>query len=170
MSVEPLLRIRVGVVVERRKATSPWADYVWRPVSVLVGEPETAPWTRLEDDENLALYYVGAADIALYRTETANYLHNLRSDTPSLWLALRPTGVFPPYDILAVTADPAEGEALTEAGSDLVESVPMPQSIQEAVARFVATHHVERPFFKRQRDRADPEALGRRGRTGDGSS
>ena len=62
----------------------------------------------------------------------------------------------------AWSADPAEGEAMTEAGNDLVETVPMPKAIQEAVANFVAEHHVERTFTKRKRDRADPEALGRR--------
>ena len=36
----------------------------------------------------------------------------------------------------------------------------MPQPIAEMVAAFVAEHHVERQFFKRKRDRADPEALG----------
>jgi hypothetical protein len=35
--VAPLLRIPVGVVVERRKATSQWVDVVWRPVAVLGG-------------------------------------------------------------------------------------------------------------------------------------
>jgi hypothetical protein len=40
--------------------------------------------------------------------------------------------------------------------------VPMPKEIQQAVADFVAEHHVEQAFSKRKRDRADPEALGRR--------
>ncbi len=53
-----------------------------------------------------------------------------------------------------VTADPAEGEALTGAGDDLVEAVPMPESIQQAVAIFIAEHHVERPFIKRKRERS----------------
>jgi hypothetical protein len=30
------------------------------------------------------------------------------------------------------------------------------------VAAFVVEHHVEQPFVKRKRDRADPEALARR--------
>jgi len=51
---------------------------------------------------------------------------------------------------------------MTEAGNDLVETVPMPKAIQEAIADFVAEHHVERAFTKRERDRADPEKLGRR--------
>ena len=78
-------------------------------------------------------------------------------------MALRPTGVEPPYEVFAVTADPAEGEALTEAGNDLVECVPMPETVRATVEAFVAEHHVERAFHKRKRDRADPEALARRG-------
>ena len=38
----------------------------------------------------------------------------------------------------------------------------MPPTIVERLSRFVATHHVERAFVKRQRDRADPEALAHR--------
>jgi hypothetical protein len=65
---------------------------------------------------------------------------------------LRPTETEPPYVVLTVTADPAEGESLTEAGDDLVETVPMPEAIRRSVEAFVAEHHVERPFVKRQRD------------------
>ncbi len=55
-----------------------------------------------------------------------------------------------------MTADPAEGEAFTDAGGNLVEAVPMPASIAEIVERFVAEHRVERPFVKRRRDRQVP--------------
>jgi hypothetical protein len=79
-----------------------------------------------------------------------------------LWVAVRPTGVEPPLDIVAVTADPAEGESFTQSGDDLVEAVPMPPAVREIVEAFVAEHHVERPFVKRKRDRADPQALARR--------
>ena len=66
--------------------------------------------------------------------------------------------------MLCVTPDPAEGEAFTETGTELVDSVPMPESIAQRVAAFVAEHHVEREFHKRRRDRADPEALATRAR------
>jgi hypothetical protein len=79
-----------------------------------------------------------------------------------LWVALRPTGVEPPFEIVAVTADPAEGESFTQVGDDLVEAIPMPPAVHAIVEAFVAEHHVERPFVKRKRDRADPQALARR--------
>jgi hypothetical protein len=157
-----LARIAVGVVVERRKATSPWIDMVWRPIGVLAGAPEAAPWTMLEAGDDRASFYAGAAEIALYRSETGHYRDNLASGRPSLWVSLRPTGVEPPFEIVAVTADPAEGESFTQAGDDLVEAVPMPPAVCAIVEAFVAEHHVERPFVKRQRERADPQALARR--------
>jgi hypothetical protein len=162
VSAAALVRIPVGVLVERRKAASPWIDFEWRPVGVLAGEPAAAPWTVLNADENVTTFYVGTATVDLYRTETGNYRDNLSSGAPALWVILRPTGAEPPYEIIAVTADPAEGEAMTEAGNDLVEPVPMPDIIRNELEAFIAEHHVERPFIKRQRDRADPEALGRR--------
>lgn len=158
----PLAIIPVGVIVERAKGTSRWADFLWRPVSVLTGEPDTAPWTKLSDDGERVTYYAGNAKIELYRTETTYYRQNLESGTPGLWISLRATNAEPPYMVAVVTADPAEGESLTETATDLVEQVPMPELIQQFVAAFVAEHHIERAFGKRQRDRADPEALARR--------
>jgi len=157
-----LAKIAVGIVVERRRAQSPWIDFTWKPVAALAGLPDAAPWTMLSQDGDGATFYAGAGEIALYRTETANYRDNLGSAAPMLWVALRPTGVEPPYEIFAVTADPAEGEAWTEAGSDLVDVVPMPEPVHATIDAFVAEHHVEQPFHKRERDRADPEALARR--------
>lgn len=66
-------------------------------------------------------------------------------------MALQPTVSQPPYELLAVTADPAEGEAFTEAGSTLVEAVPMPRDVAGVVGQFIVKHHVERAFVKRQR-------------------
>jgi hypothetical protein len=162
-ATRPHACIPVGVVVERRKAKSPWLDIVWRPVAVLSGVPDTAPWTALANTEDAATFYVGAAEIELYRTEAEHYFSNLATGAPSVWVALRPTGVEPPYDLFAVTADPTEGESFTQAGDDLVDAVPMPAAVRQIVEAFVAEHHVERPIYRRKRDCASPEVLTRRG-------
>jgi Protein of unknown function (DUF3305) len=153
-----LARIVVAAVVERRKAKSPWLDFVWRPVAVLAGLPEAEPWTALSATEDTTLFYAGRAIIELFRTETANYHDNLVSETPSLWVALRREPSGRAYRLLAVTADPAEGEALSAAGDDLVEAVPMPPVIAEMVRNFILQHHVERPFVKRRREPAQSHA------------
>lgn len=157
--IEPLVTIPVGVVVERRKSKSPWVDFVWRPVAILPGVPDAAPWTALDGDAERVNFYGGAAAIALHRSDTSGYRDNLASGTALLWVVLRPTGLEPPYEIAAVTADPGQGEAFTESAADLVETVPMPEPVRMALADFVARHHVEHPFVKRKRERADPEAM-----------
>ena len=151
-----LAHIPVGVVVERRKARSMWVDFLWRPVSVFAGKPSAAPWTPLDSGAEATLFFAGEAVIELHRTETTNYRENLRSGAPALWVALRPVASERPYEILAVTADPAEGEAFIDAGSNLVEAVPMPPEVVAAVGRFIAEHHVERAFVKRRRQPAEP--------------
>lgn len=149
----------VGVVVERRRLTSPWADHAWAPVAVLPGVPAAAPWTVLEEASEATRYYAGAAELEFFSTDTAYYRDNLRSGQPSLWVSLRPADAPPGVAVHKVTADPGEGEALTETGTEIVEFVPMPTEIQDRLAAFIAEHHVEREFFKRKRDRASPEAL-----------
>lgn len=158
----PGVRIPVGVVVERRRAISPWAESVWRPTAALAGLPEAAAWTPLAQDGDTISYYAGPAEIALYRSETENYRRNLGSDAPSIWVVLHETGGEPPYSLGGVTVDPAEGEGWTEAGQAIVEAVAMPQAVREEVAAFVAQYPAEPGFVKRRRDRADPDALARR--------
>jgi hypothetical protein len=158
------LRITVGVVVERSKASSPWIDFLWRPTAVLVGEPEASAWTKLDESADRANFYAGRADLDLHSSETGNYRDNLATGQPVLWVVIRPTDTEPPLKVVRVTADGSEGEGFAGAGSDIVETVPMPAAIEKAVEAFVFEHHVERPFIKRARNRADPEALGRRAR------
>lgn len=157
----PLATIPVGVIVERSKSMSPWADFYWRAVSVLPDRPDIPAWTKLRDDGEHASFYAGAAAIELYRTEAVYYRNNIESGTPALWIALRAADADPPFTIAAVTADPAEGESLTETATDLVEQVPMPAAIAATIVEFIAQHHVDAPFVKRKRDRADPEVLAR---------
>jgi hypothetical protein len=164
-AAQPLLRLAVGVVVERRIAKSAWADFIWRPSAVLAGEPDAAPWTLLDEKADRTTFYAGAAEIALYRSDSGLYRDNLATGEPMLWAVLRPTGGEPPFTVVAVTADPSEGEAFATIGTDLVEALPMPSPIRDAIEAFVAEHHVEHAgFSKRKRDRADPEALAQRAR------
>jgi hypothetical protein len=156
-----LAQIPVGVIVARRKADSQWIDYTWQPTAILIGQPETAPWTMLSGDDDTVSFYAGTAVLELYRSEASHYRDNLEADN-ALWVILQPTGGKQPYEVAKVTADPSEGEAFASAGDNIVEYLPMPDNIRDLIAAFVAEHHVEQPFFKRRRTRAEPEALARR--------
>jgi hypothetical protein len=160
--VSALARIPVGVLVKRRKATSPWINFTWRPIAALPGEPAAPSWTMLGEDAEGTTFYAGRTHVELYASETSNYRDNLLTGKPKLWVVLRPTGTDPPFAVLRVTADGSEGEGFTVAGDDIVDHVPMPDSIRDAIGVFLAEHHVERPFVKRQRERTDQEILGGR--------
>ncbi|MBX9925645.1 MAG: DUF3305 domain-containing protein [Hyphomicrobiaceae bacterium] len=161
-------KLTIGLVVERRRIDSEWAQtqavrFAWRPHAVFPVAPDVAPWTPLGSVAGSTRYYAGAHDITLYSTETTNYRDNLLTDEPKLWVVLRPDGDEPPITIAAITADPAEGEAYTEAGTNTVETIPMPIEIATDIAGFIADYHVERPFLKRKRDRKDMDEKWRPG-------
>jgi len=103
-----LARIVVGVVVERRKARSPWLDFLWRPVSVFVGTPSAVPWTRISEEGDATTFYAGEAAIELHRTETANYQQISLRGCRAVGRSATDSCEFcePAFDILAVTATP----------------------------------------------------------------
>jgi hypothetical protein len=151
--------ITVGIVVERRTLDNPWVDHVWLPSAVLPDAPALPEWTVLRAEGGVSQFYAGAHAVSLFSVDTANYRDNLASGSPKIWVSLRSGDGEPPVRVIGVTADPAEGEAFTEAGNDIVEAVAMPPEIAARIADFVEAHHVERSFEKRKRDKADPEAL-----------
>ena len=164
LEVPGTIRVAVGVVVERRPGATPWAEHAWQVREVLEDAPEAAPWTVLREEGGRTLFLAGTAEVALQPTDTDNYIHNLQQDPPRAWVVLRPVAEPPGFALKTVTVDAGEAELYAEAGSDLLEALPMPPGLRLLVERFVAEHHKERGFHKRERDRADTEALGRRSR------
>ncbi len=160
--MKPLKTIPIGVVIERVKADSPWADYLWKPVEAIPGNQKTAPWTKLSEDDSHAKFYLGASDIELYPSDTAQYRDNLLSETPGIWVGIRATEGEHPYELFLVTADPAEGEGMSYTGTVICEPVPMPDAVQAVIEQFITEHHIDRVFFKRKRDKSKPELMERR--------
>jgi hypothetical protein len=163
--------LTVGLVIERWAPVSEWGTVSWRPTAVFASAPDVAPWTPLGGDATRRMYYAGAHPLTIYSTETANYRDNLATGDPKLWVVLRPQTDDVPVEVTAVTADPAEGEAFTEPGIDIVETIAMPPEIAAVIAQFIADHHVEHVFEKRKRDRQKiggygPGGIGRDGPPG----
>jgi hypothetical protein len=144
-------RHMLGLAVERRLLDGPWGGYIWRPAALFTAPPDVAPWTPLGVFGLATRYYAGAVELQLFSTYTANYADNLVTGAPMLWVVMHADGPEPPVEIVAVTADPAEGEAHTEAGNNIVETIAMPAELVALLAEFTETHHVERPMMKRKR-------------------
>ena len=149
----------IGAVVAKRRLVGPWASYTWLPVAALPAAPAIPPWTRLGSHESDETFYAGAVEVSLHAKATGHYRDNLTSAQPSLWIVLRPVGE--EVELASATADPYEGEALADSMGDIVEAVPMPADIKARVQAFFDAFHVEQSFYKRKRDRANPEALAR---------
>ena len=145
----------VGVVVRRSAVDNPWIDHVWSPLMLLDEVPATPAWSVLSSEGGTTLYYAGSAIIDLFSADTANYRDNLMDGAPLVWVALRQQGGGAELELTKVTADPTEGEALFESGTEVIGTVPMPPDIAAWVAAFVDEFHVERVFQKRKRDRAN---------------
>lgn len=170
----PVETIRLGVEVERRPGTTRWQSVVWCPCALHPGGRGLAPWSPLgsaaEGDArpdagaggaptDVARYHAGEADLLLHRADTQVLKDNLESRAPSIFVVFR-RGPSPSGWVLhLVTADPSEAHAHADVGADLVEALPMPPAVFCRAAAFVARHHVERPVWKRRRDRPDLDAL-----------
>ncbi len=152
----------VGLVIERLAPSNPWGEYIWLPLQVLQGVPEAPAWTVLARASDRVRYFAGAFAVKLYSTETAFYRDNLTAERPKLWIAMQPLGPEPPVEILCVTADPTEGEGYTQTGTNVVETIDMPDWVAADIAAFVEAHHVERKFEKRQRDKRPSGFIERR--------
>jgi hypothetical protein len=152
----------IGIVVARRRLTGPWGGESWHPVAALPAAPALAAGTRLGAEAGAETFYAGSAVIDLNLRATGHYRDNLASGRPSVWVVLRSVGE--EVELVSATVDPYEGEALAGSIGDIVEAVPMPQAVQDWVRAFFDAFHQEQVFFKRKRDRANPDALARRGR------
>jgi hypothetical protein len=146
-------KMTVGVVVERSKSNNRWQDYSWRSVEVVLGAPETAPWTVMREEGGTTLYFAGTFTMELHPRETPSYRTNLDLG-PHVYVVLRPDSTQPAgLRLEHVTPSPYEAEAYIESGADIVDKVPMPEVVSAWLVDYVAAFHVEEPFRKRQRDK-----------------
>jgi hypothetical protein len=151
---------RVGVIVDRVVVDNPWCDHRWTVAQVLAGVPESVePWTVLSTEPGRTRYFAGAAEIALYPRETDTLRYNIEDPAPKVYVFLRASETPPGIALLGATACPGEAHAHADTGTDLVEAVPMPAPILGWVRDFIHRHHIDRPVYRRRRDRADPQAL-----------
>lgn len=158
--------IPLGIVVERRAIDHPWQKERWRPVDVILGAPAVEGWRPLLSGEGWARWHAATLTLVAHRKETEAYRYNLSGRVPAVYVGLRRSdeAAFPWRPFLA-TVSPWEAFALGEVGDDIIEAVPMPPPLLAWLEDFVARHHVDVPFEKRERKRhAAPPPGGRHGR------
>ncbi len=153
----PVQHLTVGIVAIKRRLDNPWVDFEWTPEAVLPGLPAVPPGTLIGSEGRVERWYLGPVELGFHSGETSHYRDNLASAKPSVWVALR-EGDGGLWHVAGATVDPYEGEAFVDVITDKVEALPMPHEIAVELQAFVDANHVEQPFHKRKRDRADPYA------------
>lgn len=152
--------LTVGVVIAREATDHPWQDFRWRPIDLLIGQPELAVGDVIAETEQQTQFYGGSFEIELHRKETSGYLVNLENDPPVIYVVMReaddddPDDALP-YHVETVTVTPFEAQDFLDTGEDLVEPLAMPEPLVAWLERFVALHHEEETFIKRKRDKLD---------------
>lgn len=163
----------VGIVVERRDSTHPWADQIWTPVAVIPGAPPVdpaGPWKILQQGEGWEQYLAGTLTIEIWRTDTEAYLDCLSGKTPQVFVVLR-EDLEGEHDVVPflATVSSYEAQDYADAGEDIVEGVPMPEAIVAWLRAFIDTHHEPEPFRKRRLRGKKGEGSGEEPRYGRGS-
>ena len=143
------------------EAQGAWADHAWLPHAVLPAAPATAPWTSPRAGRR------GRAVLRRRRSRSRCIRPRPRITATISRPAGRRSGcrcgrsAATRYEVVDGDGRSLRGRgARRRRSARSIEAVPMPAEIQAKVAAFFEAFHVERAFFKRKRDRADPEALG----------
>ncbi|MDW3206228.1 MAG: DUF3305 domain-containing protein [Alphaproteobacteria bacterium] len=151
------IRMPLGIVVEKRPATSRWISHTWRPVAVLPGASEITEWKLLDQTDGVERFQIATLELELHRKETEAYLVNLANEVPSIYVVLRAPDPedddpeAPEISAVRATASPFEAQDFLDCGEDIVEPVPMTEGLIAWVQAFVDRHHQEAPFKKRKR-------------------
>lgn len=153
--------LTMGLVVERRPSSHPWADAIWRPVAAyLMSEQGVPDWTVLREADGVTRYHAGTLPLTLHRKDTEALRLNLMLDQPELYAILQENiERDSPFPFLphALTASSYEAQDFHDSGDDIIEKLPMPEPVAAFVQAFVELHHHEEPFKKRRRDKLDVE-------------
>ena len=152
--MDRVLSVSLGVVIAHEKIDHPWQEYAWRPVSVFLNAPEIGAWRELRRDQTSTHYHAATLPLELHPKETIGYVANLDAGKPLVYVVLREAGEGDrPVEVALVTASPYDAEAYGYTSEETVGTVAMPESLIELLEAFVAEHHVEEPFVKRQRQK-----------------
>lgn len=150
--------IDVGVIVANERMDNPWQPFRWRPLAVEIDPAPRADWTEIAAGDGFVHYHATTLPLELHRKETQSYVANLETGEPAVYVVLR----FDPdaareVAVILATASPYEAQAYGESGQETIEPVAMPPELVAMLEAFVAEHHVEEKFVKRQRQKHHKE-------------
>lgn len=137
----------IAVMMQRRKATHPWAEHVWSAIGVTsdpVGEATVQPLVR---DDDLETYLVTGLRLDLYPDENDGYFENWAAPEPKvfvMWRMLEERAM----PVLA-SVSYGEGTRMLDSGES-ADGVAMPGEIYAWLTDYLRAHYQPRPRRGRQ--------------------
>ena len=148
------LRISIGVLAEKRRSFSQWAQDYWIPTAIIEGHLNHHEGDLLYEADGVKRYFLGFSEIYCHASETEAYIHNFESQVPAIYVILRKDEEnLHPLDwfVHTVTVSPYLAQDFSDSDEDIVERVLMPLDIAKQLMDFIDEHHVEEVFKKRKR-------------------
>ena len=155
-SVTRLVKIPIGVILARKEIQSPWSDFAWQPVGVVMEPPAQIHGKICQQGENWTHFFMECAPLELYRKDAPAYRDGLMQEGHgSLWVVLGENegeGELP-YKVHLVTASPYEAQDYLDSGELVVETVDMPQQLRAIIEDYVDHCPPEEEFIKRKQNK-----------------
>ena len=144
-------RMQVAVLMEKKPAQHPWADYRYDALGVVVreGEEETGT-SQVYQNDDVEHFLVTGLSLKLFEDECESYYHNLMSPEPGCFIVADqpddPDDMPVPY-LASLSFD--EVHAYLE-GDEQIYSVPLPRELYQWAEAYVLTHYVAIKKTKRK--------------------
>jgi hypothetical protein len=140
----------IAIVMQRRRAKSPWAEFVWEPFDVIPGHVGSGTRLLRERDDAKQWLHPGFR-IEMHRDEAEGYYLNLTAPDPRVFILWRMEGddALPTH----VTASSEEAARWMDGGHS-VDGVKMPREIFAWAGEWVEKNYKPKPFEKRIKPRS----------------
>lgn len=146
----------LSVVMQRRALQSRWVDHQWEAIGVAPDASLSAPRQVLQE-AGVAQWLYPALTLALHTDEVDNYLLNLSTPDPRLFVVSRMEGELPQPFMLTVSY--GEAARMLDAG-ETVDSIPLPDELHVWALDFSRAHFRPPEPKKEKRYARAPQVVG----------
>jgi len=146
----------LGIVIRKSPGVTRWAKWVWKAVAVLPGAGP-ANWHEMRRDGEVVEYHAATVPLQLFRTDTEAYLTAISTRSPSIYVVMRETNdpdAAQDIEVLLATASPYDAQDYADSGEEIIELVPMPESLINWIKTYITAHYQPEEFIKRRRDKS----------------
>ena len=141
----------IAIIMQRRRAQSRWADFVWEPFGVVPSPGPGAGNKLLIEQADLMQWLHDGFTLELHRDEAEGFYLNLTAPDPRVFVLWRMEG----EDALPVHVTMSSEEASRWMdGGHSVDGVKMPAEIFAWAGEWVEKNYKPKPFQKRIKPRS----------------